>query len=182
MRLLDQSPALIGVVIGALGSYLTTSLNERSRWRRTRAERWDEKKFETYASYANALKTQIRLGQRLAAHRGLEFTVDPLDPEEGMGLLAQAESRRQAEWEAVLLVGDAETVAAARAWHEAVWNVELWSRGLRNDQEGWTAALQYMGECRDRFYTCARRDLGMTGPPPPSGRWPRTWRQDEISQ
>ncbi|GAA1854907.1 hypothetical protein GCM10009736_22160 [Actinomadura bangladeshensis] len=26
--------------------------------------------------------------------------------------------------------------------------------------------LQYMEECRDRFYTCARRDLGMTGPPP----------------
>ncbi|WP_207923847.1 hypothetical protein [Actinomadura bangladeshensis] len=99
---LDQSSALIGVVIGVLGSYLTT--------------------------------------QRLAAHRGLEFTVDPLDPEEGMGLLAQAESRRQAEWEAVLLVGEAETVAAARAWHEAVWNVEPWSRGLRNDQEGWTAA------------------------------------------
>ncbi|GAA1854915.1 hypothetical protein GCM10009736_22170 [Actinomadura bangladeshensis] len=93
---------MIGVVIGVLGSYLTT--------------------------------------QRLAAHRGLEFTVDPLDPEEGMGLLAQAESRRQAEWEAVLLVGEAETVAAARAWHEAVWNVEPWSRGLRNDQEGWTAA------------------------------------------
>ncbi|WP_412517444.1 hypothetical protein K8Z49_01415 [Actinomadura madurae] len=87
--------------------------------------------FEIYANYANALKTQISIGQRIAAHRGLAYTVDPLEPEEGTRLLAQAESRRQAEWEAVLLVGDAETVVAARARHEGVWNIGLWVRGLK---------------------------------------------------
>ncbi|WP_200871679.1 hypothetical protein [Actinomadura welshii] len=179
MAFMDQAPALAGVIIGALGSYLTSSLTERARWRRTRTERWDEKKFEIYANYANALKTQIGIGQRIAAHRGLAYTVDPLEPEEGMRLLAQAESRRQAEWEAVLLVGDAETVAAARAWHEGVWNIGLWVRGLKDDQEGWVAAVQRVSRARDDFYSCARRDLGIAGPPPPSGPWPRNWQQDE---
>ncbi|MEU0587838.1 hypothetical protein [Streptomyces sp. NPDC006132] len=46
--------------------------------------------------------------------------------------LAEAEARRAAEWETVLLVGDAETIAAARKWHEAVWNVELQQQDERD--------------------------------------------------
>ncbi|MFD5869545.1 hypothetical protein ACFWGD_13200, partial [Corynebacterium sp. NPDC060344] len=165
----DQFPALIGVVVGAVGSYAVASLTERSRWRRARAERWDEKRFLTYANYASTLKEQIRIAQRIGAARGFENVADPLDPGEGLAQLAEAESRRAAEWESVLLVGDAEAIAAARAWHEAVWNVELYARGLRDDPAGWTSAEKEVSRARDAFYVCARRDLGIAGPPPPSG-------------
>ncbi|MFJ8045713.1 hypothetical protein ACIRBX_34910 [Kitasatospora sp. NPDC096147] len=178
MGLWEQVPALVGVVVGAVGSIAASSVAERSRWRRTRAERWDEKRFQIYVGYANALKAQIRIAQRIGAARGFANVVDPLEPEEGLKLLAEAESRRAAEWESVLLVGDAETVAAARAWHEAVWNVELYARGLRTDPVGWAQAEQVMSRARDAFYERARGDLGIAGPPPPSGNWPRPWQAE----
>ncbi|TKA04553.1 hypothetical protein FCI23_35995 [Actinacidiphila oryziradicis] len=181
MAFWDQLPALIGVVVGAVGSYAAASVTERTRWRRARAEAWEEKRFLTYAGYANTLKAQIRIAQRLGATRGFANVADPLELGEGMGLLAEAESRRAAEWESVLLIGDAETVAAARAWHEAVWNVELYARGLRNDPAGWERAERRMGQARDTFYMCARRDLGIPGPLPTSGNWPRAWQQDSLS-
>ncbi|MFE7778516.1 hypothetical protein ACFU5O_32485 [Streptomyces sp. NPDC057445] len=181
MTLWEQVPALSGVVIGALGSFAVASLTERSRWRRARAERWDEEKFHTYARYANTLKAQIRIAQRIGAARGFANVQDPLEPNDGMAQLAEAESRRAAEWESVLLVGDAQTIGAARAWHEAVWNVELYARGLKGDPAGWAQAEQRMSRARDEFYTCARRDLGMAGPPPPSGNWPRVWMREDLN-
>ncbi|MEU3662296.1 hypothetical protein AB0E77_21450 [Streptomyces sp. NPDC032940] len=174
----EQLPALAGVVVGAAGSYLASSLTERSRWRRARSERWDQKRLDTYASYANALKHQINIAQRMGAARGFRHAVDPLDPEQGLTQLAEAEDRRAAEWESVLLVGDAETIAAARTWHEAVWNVELYARGAKDDLAGWEDAIRRMSAARDTFYALARRDLGIAGPPPPSGNWPRVWQRD----
>ncbi|MFD5101638.1 hypothetical protein [Streptomyces albidochromogenes] len=182
MGLWNQLPALIGVVVGALGSYAVATLTERSRWRRARAERWDEKRFHTYASYATTLKDQLRVAQRIAAARGFADVTDPLDPAEGLAQLAEAESRRAAEWESVLLVGDAESIGAARAWHEAVWNVELYARGLRDGAAGWADAVKQVSHARDTFYACARRDLGIAGPPPPSGNWPRTWQHPGLDR
>ncbi|WP_404797503.1 hypothetical protein [Streptomyces pristinaespiralis] len=177
----DQLPALAGVVVGAAGSYLATSLTERSRWRRAKAERWDQKRLDTYASYANALKHQINIAQRMSAARGFHHAVDPLPPEEeGLAQLVEAEARRAAEWESVLLVGDAETIGAARTWHEAVWNVELYARGRKEDQAGWEKSVARMSEARDAFYALARRDLGIAGPPPPSGSWPRPWQHEDA--
>ncbi|MFE4722294.1 hypothetical protein ACFRLW_39060 [Streptomyces sp. NPDC056728] len=114
VALLDQLPALIGVVVGSLGSYAVQNLTER----RQREERWDEKPFETYGRYANALKAQLRVAQRIGASLGFADVADPLQPAAGLPLLADAESRRATEWESVLPVGDPVTIAAARRWHE----------------------------------------------------------------
>ncbi|MBT2397807.1 hypothetical protein J7E89_17965 [Streptomyces sp. ISL-100] len=174
-------PTLIGVVVGSVGSYTAAALMERNRWRRGRAERWDEKRFEIYTAYANTLKAQIRIAQRLGAARGFRTVLDPIDLDDGMRLLADAESKRSAEWESVLLIGDADTVKAARAWHESVWNYELYARGRQADsEEDWVHAESQMSQARDEFYACARRDLSIPCPTPPSGNWPRHW-QDGAS-
>ncbi|MGW2706215.1 hypothetical protein [Streptomyces sp. NPDC001340] len=178
---LDQLATLLAVAVGAAGSYATTTLTERTRWRRTQAERWHEKKFEVYARYGNALKEQIWITQRIGAALGYAHVVDPLEPDAGLQLLAEAEARRATLWESVLLVGDAETVGAARSWHEAIWTLELHVREQRHDVEGWTRDSQRVSQKRDAFYVSARRELGVTGPPPPSGNWPRDWRQDEVA-
>lgn len=81
----------------------------------------------------------------------------------------------------MLLVGDAGTVAAARTWHEAVWGIESYARGLKNDSDGWNNALTRASRARDAFYAHARRNLGIEGPPPPSGNWPRVWEDDESA-
>lgn len=178
MSLLDQLPALLGVVVGSLGSYAVQSLTERRRWKRQREERWDEKRFETYSRYANALKGQLRVAQRIGAALGFAHVADPLQPAEGLPLLAEAESHRATEWESVLLVGDAATIAAARRWHESIWTIEVFIREGPIDAEMWTKAHQRASEARDAFYQSARGDLGIGGAPPPSGQWPRQWRAD----
>jgi hypothetical protein len=172
---------LIGVVVGAFSSYLITSATERSRWRRARAERWDAKRLETYASYANVVKNQLNVAQRISAARGFQHALDPLDPDEGLAMLAEAEHARASEWESVLLIGDADTIAAARTWHEAVWNIELYARGLRDDADGWVRAIAAASAARDALYARVRRDLGIAGPPPPSGNWPRSWQADGVT-
>ncbi|MEU0395807.1 hypothetical protein ABZ208_24090 [Streptomyces sp. NPDC006208] len=178
MSLLEQLPALIGVAVGSLGSYAAQSLTERRKWRRQREERWDEKRFETYGRYANVLKSQLRTAQRIGAALGFSDVADPLEPAEGLPLLADAESCRAAEWESVLLVGDAATITAARRWHETVWTIELLVREGHIDAEAWTRAHQLASAARDAFYENARRDLGIAGGPPPSGEWPRPWRAE----
>ncbi|MFI1753386.1 hypothetical protein [Streptomyces sp. NPDC020571] len=164
-------------MVGSLGSYAVQSLTERRQWKRQRDERWDEKRFETYGRYANALKAQLRVAQRIGAGLGFADVVDPLQPAEGLPLLADAESHRATEWESVLLVGDAATIAAARKWHE-IWTIELLVREGPVDAEMWTKAHRLASVARDAFYESARRDLGIAGDPPPSGNWPRTWRTE----
>ncbi|MGW2235383.1 hypothetical protein [Streptomyces sp. NPDC001759] len=174
----DQLGTLLAVAAGAAGSYATTTLTERARWRRAQTERWHEKKFDVYARYGNALKEQIWVTQRVGAALGYPNVVDPLEPAEGLRLLAEAETRRATIWESVLLVGDAATVTAARSWHEAIWTLGLHVREERHDPAGWARDSRRVSERRDAFYACARRELGVAGPPPPSGNWPRAWQED----
>ncbi|MGW4443953.1 hypothetical protein [Streptomyces sp. NPDC004682] len=176
---LDQLATLLGVAVGAAGSYATTTLTERARWRRTQAERWQEKKFEVYARYGNALKEQIWIIQRVGAALGYPDAADPLEAPEGHRLLAEAETRRATTWESFLLVGDAATVTAARSWHEAIWSLALHVREERHDADTWVRDLRRVSASRDAFYAAARSELGVAGPPPPSGNWPRAWHEGQ---
>src|SRR5437764_10808315 len=51
-----QLLTLVGVIIGVLASYLTTSAGEKTRWRRAQNVRWDESRMRAYAEYASAVK------------------------------------------------------------------------------------------------------------------------------
>ncbi|WP_335988569.1 hypothetical protein [Glycomyces sp. MUSA5-2] len=163
MDFLDQLPALVGVVVGAAGSYLASSRTDKLRWQRARAERWDERRFEIYKSYANVLKRFGQIALRIGVARGFEHGAQPLDPAEGMEALAEAEAVRAAEWEGVLLVADTETIRAAREWHKIVWTLDHYARGMRSEPGGWQEAVRNAVDARNRFYACARRDLGITG-------------------
>lgn len=55
-NLLEQLPALIGVLLGALGTYSVTALTERKRWQRQLTVRWDERRVIAYMEYAHAIK------------------------------------------------------------------------------------------------------------------------------
>lgn len=72
--LVQQLPALIGVLLGALATYAATSATERARWRRTQSIRWDDKRLAAYADYASAVKKLSSLSVRLAAYRGIHQT------------------------------------------------------------------------------------------------------------
>jgi hypothetical protein len=176
--LLTQLPALIGVVVGALATYVSTSTAERARWRRQRTTRWDEARVRAYAEYGNAVKRLIHVSTELAAARGIQHSSDPVEIEEGLRTLNAVEADRTAKWEAVLLLGEAATVAAARAWHEAAWRLEWYARGRISGQAGWEEALSQADAARQVFYHHARADLGVTGGNVPPPRWPPSWLED----
>jgi hypothetical protein len=162
--LLQELPALVGVGVGAVATFATTSLGEKARWRRERDERWDAARMTAYTEYGNGVKRVFSLAIRMAAARGFPHSVEPLDPDaRAMEALSEAEGERTRAWESVLLLGDPETVAAARAWHQEIWRLVWYARGRLTDASEWPAALRESEEARDRFYHCARRDLGVQG-------------------
>lgn len=161
MELLNALLPLLGVLIGAAATYMVTMSAEDRRWRRTHSVRWDERRLTAYIEFGESSKQIMSIGHRVAAARGIDATSEPIDIEDGLSQLAAATAARQSKWEAVLLLGAAEAVDAARAWHRAVWKPIAYARGAACDQVTWLAAVDEVDVARDAFYDAARRDLGV---------------------
>ncbi|MGW0505976.1 hypothetical protein [Micromonospora sp. NPDC003241] len=152
-----QLPALLGVLIGTVGTIVATSLADRSRWRRTQTVRWDERRLDAYAEFARALKeVHATSGRLLPGWRGV-----PVDRERELANLVEADFRHTLAWENVLLLGDGPTVTAARAWRDAVWAIERVAQGRPTDDL--PDLLHRANEARDHFYDAARNGLGVGG-------------------
>jgi hypothetical protein len=163
--MLSQLLVLAGVVVGALASYLTTAAAERAKWERAVDSRWDDRRVDAYATYAQALKDEISISSRITAGRGIAANPRPLPAsEENLELLAAAGLKRGASWEKVLLLGHPETVEAARHWHETVWRLEGFARGaITGNIEDWEKARSEVNHARAKFYESARKDLQVRG-------------------
>ena len=161
----SQLLVLVGVAVGALGSYLTTAATERARWKRTIDSRWDDRRVAAYAAYARAVRQTVTISQRIAAGRGLGDSTEPLPPnDENIGLLASAEAARAELWETVILLGHPSTVDASRNWNDQVWRLEWYARGLViGNSSDWSNAVSEVDTARAIFYDAARRDLGVRG-------------------
>ena len=161
MKILVQSlPALIGVLLGAFATFMTSSATERSRWRRQQSIRWDDKRLAAYTEYANAVKHVISTAVRLAAVRGVypddewfahQCTVDDL---------AGAEEQRTLKWEAVLLLGSENVITAGREWHQVTFRLMRLACGQTSDMT-WPEAIKKTGRARRNFYVAAKADLGV---------------------
>ena len=161
----SQLLVLAGVIVGALASYLTTAAAERSRWKRTLDSRWDDRRVEAYASYAQVVKDIITVSSRIYAGRNTSTGSWALSPsQENLEALASIGRKRAAAWETVLLLGHPETVETARNWHESVWRLERWARGeATGEHEDWEKARSEVNRTRSLFYESARKDLQVRG-------------------
>ena len=163
--MLNQLLILAGVIIGALASYFTTAATESARWKRTLDSRWDDRRVEAYASYAQAVKEITRLAARFAADRGIAVHSEPLSPtQENLEKLESASSNRATAWETVLLLGHRDAVIAARSWHESVWHLD-WVVRLKEGatSEDYETARSAVNQAREIFYKSARIDLQVKG-------------------
>jgi hypothetical protein len=132
-----------------------------------------------YAEYGDAVKKVTHLASRITAGRGFPHSVESLAPDaEAMEALSNAGGERARAWEPVLLLGDLETVAAARAWHQAVWRLEWYAAGRLTAADQWEPSMRDTEVARDKFYDCARRDLGVKGGAVPTPPWPPKWIQE----
>lgn len=175
-----QISALIGVLVGAVASYMVTALAERTRWRRQTAARWDERRLVAYADYAQAIKAIVTLTHRLAAFRGLNPDAKPLAPSEtGLALLEEAEERRSACLEAVRLLTDSDTLTAVRELNHCVWHLVALSGNEDAEPSDWAAAFTKYRRARDEFHRHARRSLGIAGVAVSHDRtWPPRWHRN----
>ncbi|MFF4360470.1 hypothetical protein [Streptomyces sp. NPDC001604] len=166
---IQQLPALIGVVIGALGSYLAVVRSDRARFHREQTVRWEERRLAVYADYASALKKSVTLACRAASHLGNDPHPHPLSPEEVAPLLAEATLGRDPVGEALLLLGSPEVVEKARGWVTVVLEMEQFLREGTRDPAGWQALVERHRTGRDGYYVAVRDDLAL--PPGLSVRW-----------
>lgn len=166
---IQQLPALIGVVIGALGSYVAIMRGDRARFRREQAARWEERRLAAYADYARSLKKSVTLTYRVAAHLGNDPHPHPLSPEEAAPLLADAIDARDPVGETLLMLGTPDVVDRAREWVLAVIEMERFLRERTHDPVAWSAMLEEQRAARGRYYEAIRRDMAL--PPGHPGRW-----------
>ncbi|OIJ68864.1 hypothetical protein [Streptomyces mangrovisoli] len=167
---IQQLPALIGVVIGALGSYLAIVRGDRARFDRERVVRWEEQRYTVYVDWARALKQTITLNYRVAAHLGNDPHPHPLSAEDAEPLMTQAQIDRDPYGEALILLGSPAVVDRAQEWVSTVMAMEAFLREARRDPEGWQALLDRQRTGRQRYYAAVREDLSL--PTGHSGRWP----------
>jgi hypothetical protein len=169
---IQQLPALIGVVIGALGSYVAIVRGDRARFQREREARWEERRLDVYAEYARTLKRSVTLTYRVAAHLGNDPHPHPLSPADARPLLAEAAVDRDPSGEALILLGSPEVVEKARAWVGAVMEMERFMRAQTRDPDAWRELLERQRAGREGYYAAVREDLAL--PPGHSARWPVT--------
>ncbi|MFJ7419895.1 hypothetical protein ACIQXD_14975 [Streptomyces uncialis] len=175
---------LISVSVGAVLSYVVGMLNERTRWRREQAARWDVPLLEAYSEYGRAVKECVVAYQRLAAHRGLAEDPTPAEPDaDALERAAQAEARRSTVAEPLRLLADPATASAVRELNEAVWHLEWLARGrMEGAAADWERAHRAYRDARRAFHDKARASLQVPGAvlgERPS--WPPAWRTDAPS-
>ncbi|MGW7607284.1 hypothetical protein ACWGKW_08370 [Streptomyces sp. NPDC054766] len=159
---MQQLPALIGVIIGALGSYLAIVRGDRARFGREQTARWEERRLAVYSDYARCLKKTITLTYRVAAHLGNDPHPHPLPPEEAAPLLAEAAEAGDPAGEALLLLGTPEVVEKSRAWVVVVMEMERFLYERTRDPEAWQALLVRQRSEREAYYAAVRADLSLT--------------------
>ena len=163
-----QAITLAGVAVGALLSFTLSAIGDRARWRRDKAVRWDPQRMTVYAEYGFAVRQMYEIVLAVAMRRGYgRGPSRPVAPDAETAL-AEAEAERAARFEAVLLIGNHQTVDAARRWHHAVWHLECFARGRLTGHTEWDAAMREFGAARAEFYRAARRDLGIADGLPPT--------------
>ena len=158
--LLLQLPTLLGVLVGSAATYVVTAVQERHRWRRQQAVRWDERRIAAYTDYARAVKKVISIAVRLAAQRGVYEDDFWFSGEVSESDLIDAEEERTTTWESVLMLGDDAVVAAGREWHQLTYRIMRLAIGQSSDMT-WGDAVRAIGQARGRFYAAARTDLGV---------------------
>ncbi|MGC9540478.1 hypothetical protein [Streptomyces sp. UG1] len=166
---IQQLPALLGVVIGALGSYVVVVRGDQARFRREQAARWEERRLAVYADYARSVKKTVTITYRVASHNGYSTHPAPLTLAEAEPLLAEANSERDPSGEALIMLGSIAVVESARAWVVTVMDMESFVREPGRDREAWQALLERQRAGREAYYAAVREDLGL--PPGHSARW-----------
>ncbi|WP_100492715.1 hypothetical protein [Mycobacteroides abscessus] len=130
----------------------------------SRATRQEQRLADAILSFGEAVKNQSRVCALLGANVGLtHYSTEKIDPDEAEKLLALYERERTVQFERLLLFADADLQKRARAWSTAVREATVIRRGLTAiSAEQFADRMNAASTCRDQFYECARKAIGVT--------------------
>ena len=174
-----QLLTILGVAVGAIGSFVSTRLLDRTRWQREEALRWDTKRLDCYAEFASAVKQFMSIAWRICAWRDLPSSGQPLDPAGGLPALAAAEDDLSVKFEQVLMLGSPDAITAARDWRRIAWGLEEFARGDEDDAIKYAQINVDYPAARKLFYDAARAELGIASGEIPDASRPLTQRLPE---
>ncbi|WP_433678909.1 hypothetical protein [Nocardia sp. CA-119907] len=152
---------LAGVAVGGALAFIATYANERAKWSRSHAVRWDERRLAAYVEYSNCIIRMHVLARRIAVSRNLSVDVEPLSADQGMPLLVEAEAERSLRWQAVLLLGGSRATDVGHQLNQCSWVLEWFARGKLTDTDDWELATAEAHRLRREFIAEARRDMGV---------------------
>ena len=160
-----QAFTLAGVVLGATGSFIATTLLERGKYRRDKATRWDAASLEAFSDYLKAVTGMARMAGQAARQRGWDDNAAPRDLGEALRLLEEREDDRTAAFERVRLVADKATIDAADLLNNAVWRLEWLASGRKDGSASvWQAESRAYARALDSFHAATRDRLSMLVP------------------
>ncbi|MFJ7247042.1 hypothetical protein ACIQWA_20685 [Kitasatospora sp. NPDC098652] len=152
--MITQIVTLVGVLLGALTSFVATGWAERTKHQRAMATRWDERKLDTYVQYATSVKEIDSVAKR--ARQAGEGTAERA---EFLATMERAEIQRSALFETLVLLASPGAVEAAKAVNAALWEAEIAAREHAGEPNG-VALIELL----NAYHAQARLDLGVGGP------------------
>ncbi|MFJ6212216.1 hypothetical protein ACIQGZ_02600 [Streptomyces sp. NPDC092296] len=163
MDAVSQLVTIAAVVLGAVTTYVTNHLMERTKHRQTLLMRWDEKKLDAYAEYVGRVRRCIYAAVLLFEVREGIRTIERSEHELVLEL-AEAEGRRALAFERVMMLAGDQVIEAAHAVNKAALAIDWRARGaVEGSLEGWRALHTDVFAAINRFHQQARADLGVTG-------------------
>ncbi|MEU7433216.1 hypothetical protein AB0B07_20670 [Streptomyces sioyaensis] len=151
--MISQIVTLVGVLVGALTSYLSVSVAERAKHRRSMATRWDERKLNAYIEYATCVKEVADVAKR---SRQVDEGSDA--HKEFIATMEDGERRRSALFEALVLLAAPPTIEAAHEINVALW--EGLAQARRHDPPSGVIFGDFH-KLMNTYHERAREDLGI---------------------
>lgn len=158
---MKEALPLVGVLLGVLMSWVTSTLTENRRFQREQTRHWLERRLATYTEFAATTKNAMSILFRVAAGMGLDQQTDPLELSDALPMFASAFHDREVAFERMRMVGSKPAEAAARAW---VQNIYVMREALKEpglDAQQWSELVGQANRTREAFYEVTRRDLGV---------------------
>ena len=115
-----------------------------------------------YAEYGSAVKDVYQWTMHFGHCRGLPAFGPDISAQAAEAEMSRVNHARAVKWETVLLLGSEATIAAARKWHESIWQMQSAAAASSPEVAGWMAAREASNVARSDYYACARRDLGVS--------------------
>ncbi|MFF0744299.1 hypothetical protein ACFYVL_28265 [Streptomyces sp. NPDC004111] len=159
----EQLITIAAVLLGALTTYATTYMMERTRNKHALLTRWDTSKLTAYETFVDSVRACIYLSVELYEDTTRIRSSPKSQTELNLELIELVRSRGRA-FERVMLLGGDDVVEAAHQLSAAALKVDWQAQGkTEGTLDDWRSVNRAVFNEINEFHEAARVDLGVKG-------------------